>query len=170
MAKLSSDQVFEGDTISKERLFAELDKHKTTPLDAHELLREALAKAARENKRVFIQETATWCGPCQMLNQLLQENRQWEKDYIWVKMDHRWTGAMEIMRAMREQASGGVPWYAILDAQGNKLITCNEPKSGDNIGFPSGEDGLEHFETMFKSTRQRMTDQDISDLLKAAKR
>ena len=73
----------------------ELDKYKTKPLDARELLQKAYEQAEREDKRIFLQETATWCGPCQMLSRLLLENRQWEKDYIWVKMDHRWTGAIE---------------------------------------------------------------------------
>ena len=29
-------------------------------------------------------------------------NRQCEKDYVWVKMDRRWTGALEIMKELRE--------------------------------------------------------------------
>ena len=169
IAKISDDQVCDADEVSKDLLFAELDKHKTTPLDARELLDTALATARRENKRVIVQETATWCGPCHMLSGLLQRNHDWEKDYVWVKMDHRWTGAVEIMKQLREGADGGIPWFAILDAQGNKLATSNLPESGRNIGFPSEAEGQEHFVNMLKSTRQRMTDQEIVDLASAAK-
>ena len=165
--KLTSAQVCEGESLSTERLLAELDKYKTKPLDARELLQKAYEQAEREDKRIFLQETATWCGPCQMLSRLLLENRQWEKDYVWVKMDHRWTGAMEIMKELRGEAEGGIPWMVILDAQGNKLATSNIPKSGSNIGFPSEPEGQVHFANMLKETRQRMTDQEIDDLISA---
>lgn len=169
IAKISDEQVCDTDEVSKDLLFKQLDKYKTTPLDARELLDAALATARREDKRVIVQETATWCGPCHMLSGLLQRNRDWQKDYVWVKMDHRWTGAVEIMQQLREGADGGIPWFAILDAQGNKLATSNLPESGRNIGFPSEAEGQEHFMNMLKSTRQRMTDQEIVDLASAAK-
>lgn len=169
IAKISDDQVCDADEVSKDLLFTQLDKYKTTPLDARELLDAALATAQRENKRVIVQETATWCGPCHMLSGLLQRNRDWQKDYVWVKMDHRWTGAVEIMQQLRDGADGGIPWFAILDAQGNKLATSNLPESGRNVGFPSDAQGQEHFMNMLKSTRQRMTNQEIVDLASAAK-
>jgi hypothetical protein len=168
VARLTSDDVCADGSLSKDLLLAELDKHKTTPLDAHDLLREALAKARQENKRVLLQETATWCGPCQMLSQWLVKNRQWETDYVWVKMDHRWTGAEEIMKDLRGDAVGGIPWIAILDADGTKLATSNEPDSGSNIGFPSGETEQRHFRRMLETTCQRMTPAEISALLDAA--
>lgn len=166
--KITADQIYEGEAVVKTNLFSQLDHYKVKPHDARQLLDEALAKAARENKRVLVQETATWCGPCLRLSRLLLENKQWEKDYVWVKMDHRWTGAAEIMKQMRGEASGGIPWFAILDAEGNKLATSNLPDSGDNIGFPSEATGQEHFANMLKATRQRMTDQEIADLAGAA--
>jgi len=38
----------------------------------------------------------------------------------------------------------------------------NDSKSGKNIGFPSEPESLNHFSEMLKSTRQRMTDQEIN--------
>ncbi|RCS48247.1 hypothetical protein DTL42_13665 [Bremerella cremea] len=166
--KITAGQICEGEAVAKTNLFSQLDHYKIKPHDARQLLDEALAKAARENKRVLVQETATWCGPCLRLSRLLLEKKQWEKDYVWVKMDHRWTGAAEIMKEMRGEASGGIPWFAILDAEGNKLATSNLPDSGNNIGFPSEATGQEHFANMLKATRQRMTDQEIADLAAAA--
>ncbi len=135
VAKIDASQICVGNELSKERLLAELEKHKTVPLDARDLLEKALSKATVENKRILVQETATWCGPCHLFSRLLQANRQWEKDYVWVKMDHRWTGALEIMKELREGADGGIPWFVILDASGKKLATSNLPDSGRNIGF-----------------------------------
>ncbi|PQO37372.1 hypothetical protein DTL21_05360 [Bremerella cremea] len=161
---ITAEQVCEGDQLSKSRLLAALDPYRTKTVDARQLLDEALAQAARENKKVLVQETATWCGPCLRLSRLLLENPQWKKDYVWVKMDHRWTGAIDIMKEMRGEASGGVPWFAILDAEGNKLATSNMPESGDNIGFPSSDEGRQHFKNMLKATSTRMTDAEIDSL------
>lgn len=152
----------------KLQLLEQLEQHMTSPLEGRQLLDDALAKAKRENKRVIVEETATWCGPCRLLNRLLEKNRQWEKDYIWVKMDHRWIGAEEIMQEIRDGAEGGVPWFAILDSDGQTLATSNDSKTGKNIGFPSSPEGQQHLAEMLKSTRQRMTDQEIEDFVAAA--
>ena len=133
------------------------------------MLDDALAAAQRENKRILVQETATWCGPCHRLAGFLNANRVWEKDYIWVRMDHRYKGAQELMAEIRDGADGGIPWFAILDAEGTKLATSNDLKSNQNIGFPSEVTGLAHFEHMLKSTRQRLTDVEITDLIRMLK-
>lgn len=98
----------EGD-LSKDKFLELLHKHLPQPRDARKLLDDALGRAKEEGKRVIVQETATWCGPCHMLSRLLDANRVWEQDYIWVKMDHRWTGAKEIMAELRDGAKGGIP-------------------------------------------------------------
>ena len=84
-------------------------------------------------------------------------------------MDHRYTGAQELMAELREGAYGGIPWFAILDADGKKLATSNELKSQNNIGFPTEPGDLVHFEHMLKSTQQRLTDEEISELISSLK-
>ena len=168
-AKIDASQIGDGDKISKAKLLNQLEKYQTTPLDARKLLDDALAQAKREDKRVLVQETATWCGPCHRLSHLLLDHPAWQKDYVWVKMDHRWTGAQEIMKEMRGEASGGIPWFAILDDEGNTLATSNEPDEGRNIGYPSEDWGQKHFAEMLTSTRQRMTDEEITELVDGAK-
>lgn len=168
VASAGAKELSSGDPLSKDALFGWLDPFRTKPLDAQTLLDEALKKAVAENKRVIVQETATWCWPCHQLTRLLLENRQWEQDYIWVKMDHRWTGAQAIMEKMRNGAAGGIPWFAILDASGKILATSNLPGSGENIGFPSEASGQEHFANMLKATRKKMTDDAIAKLIAAA--
>ena len=171
VVELPTSELSDGDQgVVVERFLKALEPHRTIPLDAKALLEEALSQAAKEDKQVIVQETATWCGPCHSLSRLLQQNRQWEKDYVWVKMDHRWIGAVEIMQKLRGGAEGGIPWFAILDSEGETLVTSNIPDSGDNIGFPSEPKAIEHFANMFKLTRQRMTDQEIADLILAVTR
>ncbi len=165
VATAGDEELCVGEALSKDRLLEWLRSHMPEPPDARELLDEALARAKQEDKRVLVQETATWCGPCHRLSRFLDANRVWEQDYIWVKMDHRWTGARELMAELRDGAEGGIPWFAILDAQGEKLATSNEPESNSNIGYPSSAAGQEHFENMLKTTRQRLSDEEIGELI-----
>ena len=167
VARLAIADFCAGGSIAKDLFFAELDKHKPTPLDAHELLKQALATAQRENKRVMLLETAAWCGPCQILSGWLQRNQQWEKDYVWVKIDQRWTGATDIMKELRGE-DRSIPWVGILDAAGKPLATSDNPASGSNIGNPTTSPELDHFRHMFESTCQRMTPEEITELMKAA--
>jgi hypothetical protein len=75
------DELCVGDQLSKDRLLELLRQDLTEPLVATRLLLDARERAAAENKRILIQETATWCGPCHRLSRLLDANRSWEKDY-----------------------------------------------------------------------------------------
>ena len=161
------DLVTKEDEIAEAALLAFVKQHGPPRLDGRKLFDDALAQAKRENKRLLIDETAVWCGPCHMLAAFLDKNRAvWEKDYLWIKMDPRWPHAAEIMRSLRGEASGGYPWFAILDADGKVLATSNKP-DGDNIGFPSEPDSVDHFLKMLKSTALRMTDEDFARLKKA---
>ena len=150
------------DEIDKSNLIRVLTEHTPQPLDGEKLLADALALAKKENKRVIVQETATWCGPCIRLSRFLDRTKDdWRKDYIWIKMDHRWSKAPEIMRKMRNFAPGGVPWYAILDSSGKILATSNQEESEENIGFPSSQAGIAHFMKMITKSKIRLTDKQV---------
>jgi hypothetical protein len=135
------------------------------PLDAQQLLKDALAEATASDRRVLVQETATWCGPCHMLARYLEAHRKlWEKDYIWVRMDQRWTGCDEVLDKLQEKRGGGIPWCAILDADGKVLATSDRPEG--EYGFPTEPDEIEHFMQMLQSTKQRLTELDLATLRK----
>lgn len=155
--------------INKETILALLKAHTVPTLDAQELLATALKQAKKENKRIIIQETATWCGPCRLLSRFLVKERElWERDYLWIKIDHRWTGSREMMKTMRAGAQGGIPWWAILDQDGKVLVTSND-EEGTNIGFPGEQSGREHFRSMLEKTAIRLTPMDINTLVESLK-
>ncbi len=162
---LGSDAI----SIDSAKVQAFLGQHAPTKINARTLLAEALEQARRDNKRILLQQTATWCGPCHALSEFLNKQRSvWEKDYIWIKIDERWSHADEVMKPIRKDDTGGIPWMAILDASG-KVVATSDNAAGENIGFPSPEEpqGIEHFLKMLKSTAQRMSDNDLKTLKKA---
>jgi len=165
-ASLSADE-----KVSKEKLLKFLKENQVPILDARKLLEQALQQARQQNKRVIVQATATWCGPCRRLSLYLDSKRKlWERDYIWVKLDYRWTGAYKIMENMRNGAQGGIPWWAILDADGKILATSNNDKDdGKNIGFPSTPGDCKHFRNMLEKTAIRLNSMEINKLVEGLK-
>jgi hypothetical protein len=114
-----------------------------------------------------------------MLSRFLDRHRAvWEKDYLWIKLDQRWTGAEEIAKRLRQQAwkaedgkvrqAQGIPWTAILDADG-KVMASSTNEQGANIGFPGEAANIAHFRQMLRATAQRLTDADIARLADALK-
>jgi hypothetical protein len=153
----------DGQAIDEASLRERLARHAPEPLDARELLKNALADAAQSKRRVIVQETATWCGPCHRLADYLEHQRSiWEKDYIWVRVDQRWHGSDEVMKGIKDGRRGGIPWYAILDESGKVLATSDGPDG--NIGFPSEPASVDHFVAIIKSTSQRISEQDLATL------
>lgn len=167
LARCDASALAKEGKINQEKVLDFLKANTVPILDAQELLASALKRAKAENKRVIVQETATWCGPCRLLSRyLIKEQHLWERDYIWIKMDHRWTDAFEIMKKMRDGAQGGIPWWAILDKDGKVLVTSND-ESGANIGFPSDQSGRAHFRTMLEKTAIRLNPNEINTLVEA---
>ncbi|MFO1096043.1 MAG: carboxypeptidase regulatory-like domain-containing protein [Planctomycetaceae bacterium] len=150
--------------IDKQKVLDFLAAHAPEQLDAQVLFDDALAQAKTENKRVFIQESATWCGPCWMLSRFIAAHRDvLEQDYIFVKLDHRWPHAQEIAKKFQKEP-GGIPWCAIMDADQQVLATSDGPDG--NIGYPAKDEpqGIEHFLKMLRDSRIRLTDADLDGL------
>lgn len=141
-----------------------LKQHALEPLDAEHLLADALERAKEQNKKVIVQETATWCGPCWRLSRFIHAHRElFEKDYIHIKLDRRWQNWEPIAERLRDGRDGGIPWYVILDGEGKTLITSNVD-NGANMGFPTEPKEIEHFKNMLKQTRVRLTDDEIEGI------
>jgi thiol-disulfide isomerase/thioredoxin len=145
-----------------------LDKHKAEPKKAADVLAAALAEAAKTDRKVFLHFGAPWCGWCLKLDAWLARADVapvFGKDYVEVKIDQdRMAGAKEVFAKYHPDMEGGIPWFAILDAQGKAVATSDGPKG--NIGFPAEPQEIEHFIKMLKSTRSKLTDDDVSALEK----
>ena len=77
----------------------------------------ALAKAKFSHQPLFLMLTATWCGPCKMLEaQTLTATatRSGLKDFIWVK-------AYEDQKLNERFKAGGYPTLVFLDSSGDHV-------------------------------------------------
>jgi hypothetical protein len=91
-----------------------------------------------------------------------------ERDYLIVKIDlQRMTNGSEVGRRLRA-GGGGIPWYVILDAKGEKLIT-SDGKDG-NIGYPTNDDDLAHFRKMLTKTAKRLSAEQVDTIADAFKK
>lgn len=133
-------------------------------VDAEKLMAEAFAKADAEDKRVLIRVGTPYCGWCTVLAQFLQDHSQlFETDYVDTKIDTmRMINAEKALARFEPLKSGGVPWMAILDANGKELASSFGPDG--NIGYPYEPKEISHFIAMLRDTRKRLTDDELSTI------
>ena len=85
-----------------------------------------------------------------------------------IKLDlARMTGAEDVLAKYNSSKSGGVPWFAFLDARGNALVTSDGP--GGNIGYPFKPEEIEHFTAMLRKVARRIEPAQVSAIEAALK-
>jgi RNA polymerase sigma factor (sigma-70 family) len=151
-------------------LRAFLSSHAPPRPDAEVLLAAARTRARAEGKRVFLKETAAWCAPCRQLSRFLDQHRAvLEPHFVLVDIDRgRYTRGDEVMGRYRGKEGGGIPWCAVLDADGKMLANWDGP--GGNIGFPTSRAGIDHFMRVLADTAPRLTDGQRAELRRALER
>jgi thioredoxin-related protein len=148
------------------KLQACLSAHVATPLKAEDVLGAGLAEASKSDRKVFLHFGAPWCGWCHKLEAwLLRKDVEaiFSKDFVELHIDiDRMTGGKDILARYRKSDKGGIPWFVMMDAKGNALITSDGPKG--NIGFPATDAEIAYFTTMLTTCKGRMTEREIADL------
>ena len=88
------------------------------------------------------------------------------KDYVLLSVDSgKHENARSVIDRVRgKDAGGGIPWMAILDGDGQKLVTSDGPKG--NVGCPYEPEEIAWFRTMLERTRTKLTDADLETILK----
>lgn len=124
-----------------------LNDHVAPRVDAEAELANALAMAKSEGKLTFVHFGAPWCGWCTKLDAWLAKPevaKALATRLVDVKIDtQRMTHGADVMKRIRGVAEGGIPWFALLDAEG-KVVATSEV-DGKNLGFPSTDAEIEGF-------------------------
>jgi thiol-disulfide isomerase/thioredoxin len=152
----------EGPKHDPKKVKAFLEKWSLTHGDAEKVFANGMAQAKRESKRVFFHVGAPWCGWCRVLDRFLDDNSSlFASDFINLKIDpDRMAHAEQIIKQYRPEKSFGIPWMAILDADGKVLATSDAPSTG-NIGYPGSPEEIRHFMGMLRKTAQHSTPQQL---------
>lgn len=137
------------------KVLAFLKEHAAKPLDATQVLGDALAAAKKDDKLVFVHFGAPWCGWCHKLEDWLAKpeiSKAIAERAIEVKIDiDRMTNGKDVMKRFRASESGGIPWFAFVDAAGQTLIASDA--AGENIGFPASDSELLAFVAMLEKAK-----------------
>jgi thiol-disulfide isomerase/thioredoxin len=146
-----------------------LTAHQAPPLDAEKVLRDALVEARKSERSVFLHFGAPWCGWCLRLDAWVARPEVaalLRKDYVEVKIDlDRMKGGKDVLARFNASSKGGIPWFVMLDAKGNALVSSDGPKG--NIGFPATDQEIAYFVKMLDKSRNRLSDKEIEELSKS---
>lgn len=126
------------------------------------ILRQALAKAARENKKVLVIFRASWCGWCRVMDSSISDakckgffNRNYEIVHLTVmetapnkKLEN--PGAVEYYNKVSGNAQG-IPFWLVLDQAGN-IVADSNYKPGENSGCPARPEEVAYFLSVLKRT------------------
>ena len=139
------------------------------PKDAHVVLQSAFSRAAAEDKKVFLAFGAPSCGWCHKLEDFLARpeiHAIFDRDFVVLKIDlDRMTGGKDVMKTYRPEDSGGIPWFAVLNAKGEKQATSDLLR-GQNIGYPAEPKEIDAFVSLIEGQARRIEPGQITQLRK----
>jgi thiol-disulfide isomerase/thioredoxin len=155
-----------GDAHDPQKVLGFLKEHQAKYLVAEDLRAAAFAQAKNEGKRVFLHFGAPWCPWCHKLEDWMAQPQVaalLSKDFVDLKIDvDRTIGGKEVMKAVRGSEDGGIPWSALLDAEGKQLANSGGPK--ENFGFPYETHEIAAFVAMVEKARVNLTTAELETL------
>jgi len=129
---------------------------------ADAVLKEARAKAAKENKKIMVIFHASWCGWCHKMDTSLNDPSVkdfFQKNYVIThlviseskdKKSLENPGAEELNKKWGG-GDQGIPFWVIMDKNGS-ILADSQRKPGENVGCPATAEEVEHFITVLKKT------------------
>ena len=155
---------------------------KATP-SADSIVNAALKTAQSENKTVWVDFGASWCGWCKKLDAMIESKevgKLFADNYVIAHLTIQESADKkalenpggEEMAAKAGISTGGVPVYFFLDKAGKQLATSMVMPGGNNIGHPATPEEIKAFDGLLIKTAPRMTAEQraqISDYLSKQK-
>jgi thioredoxin-related protein len=149
---------------------AGIAKSQSTP-SADVILKDAYAKAAKENKKVLVIFHASWCGWCRKMDASLNDvsvKGFFDKNYVIThltimesddkkKLEN--PGALDLKNKWADKVES-IPYWVILDKDG-KLLGDAQIEPGENVGCPATEKEVKHFTDLLRKTSS-ITDEQVA--------
>jgi len=140
------------------------------PASADQILKEARAEAAKENKKVFVIFHASWCGWCHKMDSAMNDpacKKFFDDNFVvqhLVVMESKGKehlqnpGALELMKQYAGEQSG-IPFWLIFNSEG-KLLADSKIRTagasldapGENSGCPASEKEVANFIKVLQQT------------------
>jgi thiol-disulfide isomerase/thioredoxin len=147
------------------------------PAPATKLVAAGVARAKAETRLVLVDFGASWCGWCHRFDKFLADTasagRTMRSHFVIVplivlespgKEGLNNPGSDSLLRSYRGGKDGGIPFFAILDADGKTLGTSNAMPDGSNIGHPAVETEFEAFDRLLSTVAPRITQAERDDI------
>jgi thioredoxin-related protein len=140
-----------------------------TPVSANDILQSAFSTAAKENKNVIVIFHASWCVWCHKMDTAIYSKecaKLFNDHYVIVHLTVKESEANRKMEnpggeellAKYHGDTGGIPYWVILDKNGNVLADSRMPdatkpgSAGSNIGCPVKKEEVDYFMGLLKKT------------------
>ena len=156
--------------ISLSLLFAAVVANAQEPVQTtKQILNEAYALAAKEDKKVFIMFHASWCGWCHKMDKSMNDEscKKFFDDNFVIRhlvvnespdKKHLENPGAEDLKNLYHGAGQGIPFWLIFDKDG-KLLSDSKirkkgegPEAGENSGCPASEEEVDFFISVLKKT------------------
>jgi hypothetical protein len=142
-------------------------KHLPPARDAKARWLAAREEARQTGRRLLVVEGGSRCGPCFRLAHWIDDQHALlAKDYLVLEViEEIEENSREVVQWLNAPKMAGVPWFVIAEPDGTILATSEGPLG--NIGCPSDFEGIRHFREMLSRTAQRLTQEDIDQLVRS---
>lgn len=134
-----------------------------------QILNEAYALAAKENKKVFVMFHASWCGWCHKMDKSMNDEscKKYFDDNFVIRhlvvnespdKKHLENPGAEDLKNLYHGKGQGIPFWLIFDKDGKLLADSKMRKkdegheAGENSGCPASEEEVDFFISVLKKT------------------